>query len=65
MTAEGDRRESWFCLSVSRPTLSLQRLNAGRTGRARVPLAGMRATRRRLVAPSDTEGFDQVDVVRA
>jgi predicted kinase len=38
--------------------------NAARTGRARVPLAAMLATRSRLVPPTDAEGFDQVDVIR-
>jgi predicted kinase len=39
--------------------------NAARAGRARVPVAGMLATRRRLVPPTAAEGFDQVDVIRA
>ncbi|NMH92035.1 ATP-binding protein [Pseudonocardia bannensis] len=43
--------------------LCLQR-NAGRKGRARVPVVGVLATRNRLVAPSTEEGFDRVDVVR-
>lgn len=38
--------------------------NAVRTGRAQVPLAGVLATRRRLVPPSAAEGFDQIEVVR-
>lgn len=38
--------------------------NAARAGRARVPVAGMLATRSRLVPPAAAEGFDQVDVVR-
>jgi predicted kinase len=38
--------------------------NDARTGRARVPLVGVLATRARLVAPSVGEGFDRVDVVR-
>ncbi len=37
--------------------------NARRTGRARVPLVGVLATHRRLVPPSTTEGFDDVEVV--
>ena len=39
--------------------------NAARSGRARVPEAGIRATRKRLIPPSAREGFDRVDVVRA
>ena len=38
--------------------------NAGRTGRARVPLVGVLATARRLVPPSPDEGFAAVEVVR-
>ena len=38
--------------------------NSGREGRARVPVAGVLATARRLVPPSTAEGFDRVDVVR-
>lgn len=38
--------------------------NAARTGRAQVPLAGMLATRRRLVPPSTAEGFERVHVVQ-
>ena len=38
--------------------------NAGRSGRARVPEAGIRATRKRLIPPSAREGFDRVDVAR-
>ncbi|MGY1835698.1 3-oxoacyl-ACP reductase FabG [Blastococcus sp. SYSU DS0510] len=38
--------------------------NAARTGRARVPLVGLHATRARFVPPSVDEGFDRVDVVR-
>lgn len=37
--------------------------NAGRVGRARVPVIGVYATRNRLVRPVLDEGFDQVDVV--
>jgi predicted kinase len=43
--------------------LCLQR-NADREGRARVPVVGVLATRKRLVAPSTAEGFDRVDTVR-
>ncbi|HZG92954.1 MAG TPA: hypothetical protein VEZ42_22310 [Pseudonocardia sp.] len=38
--------------------------NAGRDGRARVPLVGVLATAKRLVAPTTAEGFDRVDTVR-
>jgi predicted kinase len=38
--------------------------NEGRSGRARVPVQGVLATRARLVPPSPDEGFDRVDVVR-
>ncbi len=38
--------------------------NEQRLGRARVPLAGVLATRKRFVAPSTDEGFERVDVVR-
>jgi predicted kinase len=38
--------------------------NETRTGRARVPLVGVHATRARLTPPSAEEGFDRVDVVR-
>jgi predicted kinase len=43
--------------------LCLER-NQARTGRARVPLVGVHATRARLTPPSAEEGFDRVDVVR-
>jgi predicted kinase len=36
--------------------------NAGRVGRARVPVIGVLATRNRLVPPALDEGFDRVDV---
>ncbi|HEV7907371.1 MAG TPA: ATP-binding protein [Pseudonocardiaceae bacterium] len=39
--------------------------NAARKGRARVPVVGVLAARKRLVAPSTDEGFDRVDIVRA
>ena len=39
--------------------------NDRRQGRARVPLSGVLATRRRLAPPSLAEGFDRIDVVRA
>ena len=39
--------------------------NEARAGRARVPLVGVLATRRRLVPPTVGEGFDRVDVVRS
>jgi predicted kinase len=39
--------------------------NEARTGRARVPLVGVHATRARLIPPTPEEGFDRVDVVRA
>jgi predicted kinase len=39
--------------------------NAAREGRARVPLAGVLATRARLVPPAVAEGFDRVDMVAA
>jgi predicted kinase len=38
--------------------------NAARSGRARVPVAGVLAARKRLVPPSAEEGFDRIDVVR-
>ncbi|WP_255708371.1 3-oxoacyl-ACP reductase FabG [Blastococcus sp. KM273128] len=38
--------------------------NDARTGRARIPLVGIHATRARFVPPSAGEGFDRVDVVR-
>jgi predicted kinase len=38
--------------------------NERRSGRARVPLVGLLATRARFVPPSTAEGFDRVDVVR-
>ena len=38
--------------------------NAARSGRARVPLVGLHATRARLAAPSTAEGFGRIDVVR-
>lgn len=37
--------------------------NAGRSGRAAVPVAGILGTSRRLVPPTPGEGFDSVDVV--
>ncbi|MDO0928903.1 ATP-binding protein [Streptomyces sp. TG1A-8] len=40
------------------------RRNAGRTGRARVPDAGIHATLRRLRRPSTADGFDAVHDVR-
>lgn len=42
--------------------LCLER-NEARTGRARVPLVGVHATRARLTPPSAEEGFDRIDVV--
>ncbi|MGY1722677.1 3-oxoacyl-ACP reductase FabG [Blastococcus sp. SYSU DS0533] len=45
------------------PEVCLAR-NDARTGRARVPLVGIHATRARFVPPSPDEGFDRVDVVR-
>ena len=38
--------------------------NDARQGRARVPLVGVLATRRRFRPPTEAEGFDRVDVVR-
>lgn len=38
--------------------------NAGRTGRAQVPLAGILGTAKRLQPPSTDEGFDMVWTVR-
>ncbi|HXV92139.1 MAG TPA: ATP-binding protein [Pseudonocardia sp.] len=38
--------------------------NAAREGRGRVPIAGVLATRNRLVPPSVTEGFRRIHVVR-
>ena len=37
--------------------------NDARQGRARVPLVGVLATRKRLVPPTRDEGFDEVEVV--
>jgi predicted kinase len=42
--------------------LCLER-NEARTGRARVPLVGVHATRARLTPPSAEEGFGRIDVV--
>ncbi len=39
--------------------------NLAREGRARVPVPGVLATRKRLVPPATDEGFDRVEVVRA
>jgi predicted kinase len=39
------------------------RRNAGREGRAQVPVVGVLATAKRLVLPSPAEGFDRVDTV--
>ncbi|WP_346618813.1 3-oxoacyl-ACP reductase FabG [Blastococcus montanus] len=52
-------RAVWF---ATPPEVCLAR-NAGRTGRARVPLVGVLATRARLVPPSTAEGFAHVEVV--
>jgi predicted kinase len=41
----------------------LQR-NLAREGRARVPVQGLLATRKRFVPPTTEEGFERVDVVR-
>lgn len=38
--------------------------NAARSGRARVPVAGVLAARKRLVPPAGEEGFDRVEMVR-
>ena len=38
--------------------------NLAREGRARVPIHGVLATRKRLVPPTTDEGFARVDVVR-
>ncbi len=45
------------------PLETCLRRNAGRTGRARVPLVGVLATAGRLVPPSTDEGFAEVEVV--
>ncbi|MGY1637441.1 AAA family ATPase [Geodermatophilus sp. SYSU D00742] len=39
--------------------------NEARTGRARVPLAGLYGTAARFVPPAPEEGFDRVDVIGA
>ena len=49
---------------VDTPLSTCLERNAGREGRARVPLVGVLATRSRLVPPTVSEGFDRVDVVR-
>jgi predicted kinase len=45
------------------PEVCLAR-NGARTGRSRVPLVGVYATRARLEPPSVEEGFGRVDIVR-
>jgi predicted kinase len=47
------------------PTAVCIERNEARTGRDRVPLQGLLATRSRLVPPSTEEGFVRVDVVRS
>ena len=49
---------------IDRPLQDCLERNLARDGRARVPVHGVLATRKRLVAPSTDEGFDRVDVVR-
>lgn len=39
--------------------------NAGREGKAKVPVVAILATRKRLVPPSPAEGFERLYVVRA
>lgn len=48
---------------VDAPVLVCLRRNAAREGRARVPVVGVLATAKRLVAPSVGEGFDGVETV--
>ena len=38
--------------------------SAARQGRARVPVAGVLAARKRLVSPSVAAGFDRVETIR-
>jgi predicted kinase len=47
-----------YLVEVDR-TLALAR-NAGRTGRARIPMAGVIGTDRRLLRPTPEEGFDEL-----
>jgi predicted kinase len=49
---------------VDVPVAECLERNAAREERARVPVAGVLATRARLVPPTIEEGFDSVDVVR-
>jgi predicted kinase len=48
---------------VDTPVATCVARNDARTGRARVPLAGLYGTAGRFVPPSTAEGFDRVDVV--
>ncbi|MFL6063697.1 MAG: AAA family ATPase [Friedmanniella sp.] len=48
---------------VSTPFAVCEQRNAGRTGRARVPDIGLRATAKILVPPTIAEGFDRVEIV--
>jgi predicted kinase len=52
------------CVWVDTPMQICLERNDARQGRARVPPAGVFATRGRFVPPSLEEGFDRVDVVR-
>ncbi|MGY1709688.1 AAA family ATPase [Geodermatophilus sp. SYSU D00758] len=48
---------------LATPPATCAARNDARTGRARVPPAGLWGTARRFVPPSTAEGFDRVDVV--
>lgn len=50
---------------VDTPFLVCLERNDARDERTQVPLVGVLTTRRRLVPPTTTEGFDRVDVVRS
>ena len=46
------------------PFVTCLERNLARHGRERVPVAGVLATRKRLVPPTPDEGFTRIDVVR-
>jgi predicted kinase len=48
---------------VDTPVAECARRNDARAGRARIPLVGLYGTAKRLVPPTEAEGFDRVEIV--
>ena len=49
---------------VDTPIEVARRRNAAREGSAKVPDVGLYATAKRLVVPTEAEGFDRAEIVR-